>query len=45
MQIILCRRLVANMKIYLKFYYLGCDNAAELQYTFFIAISIIYVMQ
>ena len=34
-----------NMKIYLESYYLGCDNAAELQYSFFIAISIVYVMQ
>ena len=24
------------MKIYLEIYYLGCDNAAELQYNFFI---------
>ena len=33
------------MKIYLEIYYLGCNNVAELQYSFFIAISIIYVMQ
>ena len=25
-----------KMNIYLKIYYLGCDNAAELQYRFFI---------
>ena len=34
-----------NMKIYLDIYYLGCDNAAKLQYSFFISISIVYVMQ
>ena len=34
-----------NMKIYLDIYCLGYDNAAELQYSFFIAISIVYVMQ
>ena len=34
-----------NMKIYLKICYLGCDNAAELQYGFFISISIVHVMQ
>ena len=33
------------MKIYLEIYYLGCDNAVELQYSFFTAISIVYVMQ
>ena len=33
------------MKIYLEIYYLGCDNAAELHYSFFISISIIYMMQ
>ena len=33
------------MKINLKIYYLGYDNAAELQYNFFIAISIVYVKQ
>ena len=32
------------MKIYLEIYYLGCDNVAELQYSFFIAISIVYVI-
>ena len=36
---------MCNIKIYLKIYYLGCDNAAELQYSFFISISIVYVMQ
>ena len=30
------------MKIYLKIYYLGRDNAAELLYSFFISISIIF---
>ena len=34
-----------NMKIYLKICYLGCNNAAELQYSFFIAILIVYVME
>ena len=34
-----------NIKIYLEIYYLGCDNTAELQYSFFISISIVYVMQ
>ena len=33
------------MNIYLEIYYLGRDNAAELQYSFFTAISIVYVMQ
>ena len=33
------------MKIYLQIYYLGCGNAAELQYSLFIPISIVYVMQ
>ena len=33
------------MKIYLKIYYLGCDNVTKLQYGFFISISIIYVTQ
>ena len=33
------------MKIYLEIYYLGCNNAAELQYSFFISISVINVMQ
>ena len=42
---IMCRRVHGNKKIYLEIYYLGCDNAAKLQYSFFIAISIVYVMQ
>ena len=32
-------------KIYLQIYYLGSDNAAELQYSLFISISIVYVIQ
>ena len=42
---IMCRRVHGNNKIYLEIYYLGCDNAAKLQYSFFISISIVYVMQ